>query len=670
MNDSLEDLRETLATLQQDNEQLRQFGSQANRLLEVLERLLELAPEDDPFPTVFDALARVFAYSHVLVLTEANADTAPPAAPAIATGAASSANATNAADTATGPAHAGDTSHPVSQPTLLECVAARPAGLVGQYWPNGEFFRKVADGRVAATFSNRDLPEWQRYGRHAVPLSPDQPALYLPARIRRQRGVLMMLRPAGDAGFDRQHVALARRFALLASHALAVRFEQELARRAYHDDLTGLANRLLLQQRVEAAIARQSAAPDTGFALAIIDLDRFKQINDYYSPSVGDQVLARVAQRMTRLIRPCDTLGRISSDEFVLLIDPLDADDSLYGMLKQIARELQRPIVIDAHEIFTSASIGVSLFPMHGDSYELLRRNADNAMFRAKAATKGGVLVFDTAMGDAFAARMALEHKLRHAIRERQFICALQPKVDIRSGRVESFEALVRWRDDDGTVHGPGQFIPLAIEIGLIDDITRFMLDEVLRALARLDACFGDHTTISINVSARQASDNGFMTSLAATLMRSRRAHRIMLELTEDAFIATHEFRVRTLPLLQNLGVGISIDDFGSGYSSLGALADIAADEIKIDRCFITNIAERPANQGILRAIESLCDSLGMTVVAEGVETAAELGYLLRHTGIRIAQGFHFARPMPLDALLAWQCPTDGLPADTTRAAN
>jgi EAL domain-containing protein (putative c-di-GMP-specific phosphodiesterase class I) len=221
--------------------------------------------------------------------------------------------------------------------------------------------------------------------------------------------------------------------------------------------------------------------------------------------------------------------------------------------------------------------------------------------------------------------------------------------VDIRSQAVVGFETLVRWRDDEGEIHPPSSFIDLAIELGLIDTITRFVLAEALRSIGSLDQEFGPATTISVNVAAKQASDLNFMRSLVAILQASPFAPRIMLELTEDAFVAKSRFQTQVLPLLREIGVRVSIDDFGTGYSSLSALADITADELKVDRSFISSIHQRPRSQSVLRAIESLGHALGMSIVAEGVETFEELAYLQAATRIGQAQGFYFAKPFFLE---------------------
>ena len=420
------------------------------------------------------------------------------------------------------------------------------------------------------------------------------------------------------------------------------RAESELLRLAYHDELTGLPNRSLIRERVEAILARG----DGRFALAFIDIDNFKHINDFYSHAIGDALLVKFVQRVATHLRPSDILARMSGDEFVLVLDPVESHAQVVAVIEAIVEHLKQPFLIDGFEIFTSASIGVSFYPEHGRDYEALRRNADTAMYRAKDGVKGGASFFELGMGQAVTARMEREQRLRLAIRDRQFYCAFQPKVDVRTREVVGLEALVRWRDGNGDIQGPSEFVALAVELGLIDQITHMVLGETVAAMGHIDEAFGPTTTISINVAAKQATNTAFMLSLVQALEATGRAERFMIELTEDAFLAKNQFQSEILPLLRHLGVRVSIDDFGTGYSSLSALADITADEIKIDRSFITDIHKRPRSQNVLKAIESLSAALGMTVVAEGIETFEELAYLQAATRIRYAQGFYFCKPL------------------------
>ena len=425
--------------------------------------------------------------------------------------------------------------------------------------------------------------------------------------------------------------------------------EDNLFRSAYYDQLTNLPTRSVIEHRVNSLLDRDG--PHAHFALAFLDIDNFKHINDYYGHGIGDALLVEVTKRLGHSLRETDILSRISGDEFLLLLNPVRSESEVAEYLDFMLQRLKAPFFIDQSEIFASTSIGVSLHPEHGNSYEVLRQNADIAMYRVKNNGKGTAAFFNASMEREALARMKIEQSLRYAILEKRFCCAFQAKVDIRTQEVKGIEALVRLRDDEGVIQAPGTFINLAVELGLIDELTHLVLAEIVRSIDQINATFGHDTTISINVAAKQAVNPEFMRSFAEALEATGFPKRFLIEVTEDAFIAKTHFQDEILPIFRKLGVGISIDDFGIGYSSLSALADITADEIKIDRSFITDIHKRPRSQGILRAIESLSEALGMTVIAEGIESYEELAYLQAATKIRYAQGYYFARPIFLEEL-------------------
>ena len=424
--------------------------------------------------------------------------------------------------------------------------------------------------------------------------------------------------------------------------------EDHLFRSAYFDELTDLPMRRVIEHRANSLIQHDERGR---FALAFLDIDNFKQINDYYGHAIGDALLIEVARRLGLDLRESDMLSRISGDEFLLLLNPIQSEREVEEYIQATLQRLKAPFFIEGSEIFTSTSIGVSFFPDHGHSYDALRQNADIAMYRVKNDGKGAAAFFDAGMEREALARMKIEQSLRLAILEKRFCCAFQAKVDIRTQDIRGIEALVRLRDDEGVIQAPGTFINLAVELGLIDELTHLVLAEIVKSIDLINETFGPDTCISINVAARQAGNPEFMRSFAQALEATGFPRRFMIEVTEDAFVAKTRFQVEILPIFRKLGVGISIDDFGIGYSSLSALADITADEIKIDRSFITDIHLRPRSQGILRAIESLSEALGMTVVAEGIETFEELVYLQAATRIRYAQGFYFSRPIFLEEL-------------------
>ncbi len=423
--------------------------------------------------------------------------------------------------------------------------------------------------------------------------------------------------------------------------------EDHLFRAAYYDELTGLPNRGVIEHRANSLLQRDHGR----FALAFLDIDNFKHINDYYGHPIGDALLIEVAKRLGMDLRESDMLSRISGDEFLLLLNPIQSEQEVAEYIHFTLERLRAPYFIDGSEIFASTSIGISLYPEHGRSYDLLRQNADIAMYRVKNDGKGSAAFFDSSMEREALARMKVEQSLRLAILEKRFCCAFQTKVDIRTQDIKGIEALVRLRDDEGVIQAPGTFINLATELGLIDELTHLVLAEIVKSIDLINETFGSKASISINVAAKQACNPEFMRTFALALEATGYPDRFMIEVTEDAFVTKTQFQEEILPIFRKLGVKISIDDFGTGYSSLSALADITADEIKIDRSFITDIHKRPRSQGILRAIESLSEALGMTVIAEGLETFEELAYLQAATKIRYAQGYYFSRPIFLEEL-------------------
>ncbi len=626
MEDS-EELREAIVSMRRELDMLRTEAAHASTLLNSLDALLVVSGEDDPFAGVFSALLPVFDASHAVVLAQSG-----------------------------------------EHDSALECVASNDVRLTGSRWLPDSRIARVLAGKIVTTLSSHELGACMVSGK-AV-LSDDQPAIYLPLGVRDRRGLLILLRSPGKDGFDRTHVTLARKFSLLASHALAAReahqseveslrlkqltdkltdSQQELAFRANHDQLTGLPNRAYVQELVDGLLANKQ--PGEKLALAFIDLDDFKRVNDIHGHAAGDALLCEVADRIRSQLRPTDILGRISGDEFVVILNPLAERRAIVSLVDRIRDMLQKPFDIEGVMIKGGGSIGVSTYPTHGRDYETLRRNADAAMYRAKTLAKGSVHFFNRSLGRAMSEKLLLEQRLRAAFEEKRFKCVLQAKVDIHTRRIVGFETLVRWVDEQGNVHAPGTFLASASELGLLDGIAGMQLEELLSRLPDLDLRYGDGMIYSFNVSANQASRPAFMKSIIRQIANSGRSHNFTLELTEESFLKAEAFQSQILPLLRAADIGISIDDFGTGYSSLSLLADITADEIKIDRSFVKSIFNKPQNQSILRAIESLGRALDISMVAEGIETEEELSYLRAHTRIQFGQGYLFHRPQFIDDL-------------------
>ncbi len=422
------------------------------------------------------------------------------------------------------------------------------------------------------------------------------------------------------------------------------RVEAELTRRAFFDDLTGLPKRDLFEQTLNAMIG-EDCPP---FALSFIDVDNFKYVNDYHGHAVGDELLRKIVRRIRDAMRPTDLLARVGGDEFVLLTTPVSTLERPGPEIERLSERFREPFFIDGYEIFSSASVGVSFYPLHGRTYGVLRANADSAMYRVKGTTKGGVCLFDATLGHAAAERMEVEQRLRLAIRDKRICCAFQPKVDFRTDTVVGMEVLLRWQDENGEIRAPGEILKLANELGLMDEVALMVLERVTEQIDDINDAFGTQASISLNVAARQAGDVEFMTRFIDALVATGYPERFILELTEEAFLSRGEFQATILPMVRAIGARVSIDDFGVGYSSLSALAEITADELKVDRTFITDIHRKPRNQSILKMIELLGNALGMRIVVEGVETFEELAYLMGATRITCAQGFYFSKPMLL----------------------
>jgi diguanylate cyclase (GGDEF)-like protein len=422
------------------------------------------------------------------------------------------------------------------------------------------------------------------------------------------------------------------------------RLQDELFQRAYFDRLTGLPNHELCDRAI-GELMRTTPAGE-GFAVAILDIVKFSQINAFHGSAVGDELLTKIAERISGELLGDQMLARSGGDEFCLLL-PDGARDHL-AFVERIVARVAEPYFIEGSEVFASALAGVSQWPRDDSTAEGLRQKALAALAEAKRTTGAGARKFQPDLDRAELGRARLEMGLRAAIRDRRIGCAFQPKMDFRAGVVDSLEVLMRWRDEEGEWRSPGEFLDLAHKVGLTNDITRLVFDETIASLDAIGAAFGPDLPLGFNISAKQAGDPRFMRGFADKLAASGQAHRFVIELTEEAFLPASQFQARVLPMLREIGARISIDDFGSGYSSLSTLADITADEVKVDRSLIVGIDHRPRSQSLLRAIESIGSALGTEVMVEGVETAEEFAYLRDFTQIRVAQGFFFSRPITL----------------------
>jgi diguanylate cyclase (GGDEF)-like protein/PAS domain S-box-containing protein len=431
--------------------------------------------------------------------------------------------------------------------------------------------------------------------------------------------------------------------------------ELELARQAMHDALTGLPNRSLFLDRLRQALHRADRA-GTSVAVLFVDLDRFKLINDSFGHAAGDRVLCDVAARLTSALRPADTIARFGGDELTVLCEDVDGETAARGVAHRLAALLEEPFLVDDGEAFLQASIGISVTTGgRGTEPEDLIRDADAAMYRAKERGRGRVEVFDEAMRRDARERVATESALRRAIERGELRMHVQPVVDIGDGTIHGFEGLVRWEHAERGLIAPAEFIPLAEETGLIVPIGNWMLRQACSTLRRWHKEIGnERVQCSINLSARHLQQSDLVARVRDVLREFDVApDRLVLEITESVVMESDTGVIETLRELKALGVRLALDDFGTGYSSLAYLKQFPVRELKIDRTFIADIALAERDRTIVGSTIALGHSLGLVVVAEGVEDPVTLN-VLRELGCDLIQGFQVGQPMHPRDLVLW----------------
>jgi diguanylate cyclase (GGDEF)-like protein len=421
---------------------------------------------------------------------------------------------------------------------------------------------------------------------------------------------------------------------------------------ATHDALTGLPNRLLLADRLDQAIARAERYGQR-FALIVVDLDRFKSINDSLGHLAGDELLKDVARRLAQVLRKADTLARLGGDEFVLLLNEIDNPHDAEIVATKVLADFARPATISGLDLHISASLGISVSPDDGTDSETLLQHADAAMYHAKKSGRNAYQFFAPAMNAFARERLELENGLRRALEQREFVLHYQPKVDVKTARIDSAEALVRWRHPKRGLIAPAQFIPLAEETGLILPLGEWVIREACRQAFAWQAAGLRPLRVAVNLSAQQFRQKNLVEIVRNALRAARLEPQYLeLELTESAVMDDAEESINILRELSDLGVRISVDDFGTGYSSLSYLRRLPLDKLKIDRAFIREVVTSRGDAEIVRAIVSLAHALRLQVIAEGVETPEQLEFL-QGLGCDQYQGFHFSAPVPSNAFVA-----------------
>ena len=428
--------------------------------------------------------------------------------------------------------------------------------------------------------------------------------------------------------------------------------ENHLHYLAHVDSVTELPNRHEFNEAMAYALARADRQ-DSSVGLLLLDLDNFKVVNDTLGHHCGDQLLKLVAERLVAILRGTDIICRIGGDEFVVIVEPADDASEMASVARKILAVLAAPFALEGHQLYVSASIGVSLYPFDAQDVATLTRNADTAMYHAKHQGKNRYAVFKADMELRAQRRLRVEANLRRALQDQELYLHYQPQIDLRSGRIVGVEALVRWNCREMGQLSPAEFIPVAEESGIIVDLGRWVLQSACRQAASwckaglLDSL--EH--VAVNLSACQARDPGLMDDIRAILHETQLPHGLLeLEITEGVLMDNIHANVELMRRLQETGIHLSVDDFGTGYSSMSYLKRLPIDQLKIDRSFVHDLPGE--GEAIVTAIIAMAHSLKLKVVAEGVETPQQVEFL-RRAGCDNVQGFYFARPMTAAQLTA-----------------
>jgi diguanylate cyclase (GGDEF)-like protein/PAS domain S-box-containing protein len=426
--------------------------------------------------------------------------------------------------------------------------------------------------------------------------------------------------------------------------------EQQIEYQAYHDALTGLANRRLFQEHLSLALAlaqRRNAA----VAVLFLDLDHFKTINDSLGHTVGDELLREVARRLKATVREGDTVARVGGDEFTIVLQELPRGDAAAIVAQKVLRTLAEPMEISGHRLYITTSIGITLFPEDGEDAETLLKNADTAMYRAKADGRNTYQMATRELSRTSHERMTLENGLHRALEQGEFELLYQPQVEIdeQETTIVGMEALLRWNHPERGVIAPENFIGLAEERGLILPIGEWVIREACRAARRFHDHGFPHFRVAVNISARQFRDASLLSTVESALKESGIDPRTLeLEITESVAMEDVELTMSALTELRKRGVTIAIDDFGTGHSSLSYLKRFPIDALKIDKGFVLDLPDKFEDAAIVSSVIQLANGLGLRVIAEGVEQREQLDFL-RDAGCRELQGFYFSYPVRLE---------------------
>ena len=432
-----------------------------------------------------------------------------------------------------------------------------------------------------------------------------------------------------------------------------LRNQRHLDHLAHHDSLTGLPNRLFLRNYLDEALqpyqALESPDASTGLAVIFLDLDNFKVINDSRGHNVGDELLVEIARQLKKRVGTNGIVARLGGDEFVVVLRGISGADSVAAEAAAMLAALSSPLRVAGRVIQTSVSIGVTLCPQDARDTDSVLRHADLAMYKAKESGRNNVRFFKAEMTKHARHRLTMEHALRRALNAHQFLVHYHPLIEIATRRIVSLEALVRWEHPRLGLVSPARFIPVAEDSGLIVPIGEYVLRTACEQVVQWQRADVPVVPVAINWSAVQLQRQSVVEVVRRTLSETGIPPQLLLlEITESTLMRDARQHAAALQELRDEGIRIQMDDFGTGYSSLSYLRELPVDTLKIDRSFVNHVDDNPADEAIVRAILAMAESLGLRVVAEGVETAAQLDVLRKH-GCQVAQGFFFGRPLPAD---------------------
>lgn len=467
-------------------------------------------------------------------------------------------------------------------------------------------------------------------------------------RFKAKSGKYIWIQSRGKALFDK----FGKAYQMAGSHSditALKEYEQKLEFLAYHDQLTGLRNRLSLKERVEEL---NESDNEIKYALLFVDVDNFKYINDTMGHSFGDKLLINISERLIDIQKNYSVVYRVGGDEFIILVEHYNKKDEIEKIAVNTLKAFKSHFEVVGMSLYTTASIGVSIFPEHGQDTDTLLKNADIAVYKAKETGRNRIVFYNEPMNEAIAERMKFEKHLRKALDNSEFELYFQPQMEISSGKISGFEALIRWRNSELGFVSPQKFIGIAEETHLIIPIGEWVMKTALHFLNKLNTLGYGDLSVSVNISMLQLLQDSFVDLVVENIERERlHPRQVELEITESILMESYEMIAGKLKQLRTLGVKIALDDFGKGYSSLNYLRQLPITTLKIDKSFVDTISMRDKNKSLTDLIVKIGRSMDLCVIAEGVETQEQMDYLVKHRCHKI-QGYLFSKPVPESEVL------------------